>query len=138
MIGYTLGAFTMLRLGGFSFHINTAAYQELKRATEYKWAAQERFGQDDALQYTGPGKDSITLQGVILTAYRGGTGQVDRLRAIANQGRPQLLITGLGAVLGMWVIEKVEEGQGVFAAAGIPRKQEFTVTLRKYGNGIGI
>lgn len=138
MIGYTLGAFTMMRLGGFSFGINTAAYKDLKRVTEFKWAAQERFGQMDALQYTGPGQDSITLDGVVLTAYRGGTGQVERLRALGAQGRPQMLISGLGDILGMWVIESVGEGQGVFAAAGIPRRQEFSVKLRKYGNGLAI
>lgn len=138
MIGYTLGAFIMLRLGSFSFSINTAAYSELKRASEYKWAAQERFGQQDALQFTGPGQDSITLNGVVLTAFRGGTGQVQILRAVAAQGRPQMLISGLGDILGMWVIESVEEGQGVFAAAGIPRRQEFSVKLRKYSDGIAI
>lgn len=138
MIGYTLGALTMLRLGSFSFGINTAAYSALKRTSEYTWAAQARFGQFDALQYTGPGQDSITLDGVVLTAYRGGTGQVERLRGLASQGRPQMLISGLGDILGMWVIESVGEGQGVFAAAGIPRRQEFTVKIRKYGNGLAI
>lgn len=136
MIGYTLGAFTMMRLGSFSFSINTAAYQDLKRATEYKWAAQERFGQLDALQFTGPGEDSITLEGVILPAYRGGTGQVESLRALAATGQPQMLISGLGAMHGRWVIESVGEGQGVFAAAGIPRRQEFTLKLRKFDDGL--
>lgn len=138
MIGYTIAGFTMMRLGPFSFGINTAAYQDLKRTAEYKWPAQERFGQDDALQYTGPGAETITLSGVILTAYRGGTGQLNRLRALGATGQPQLLISGLGAIMGRWVIERVEEGQTVFAAAGHPRRQEFTVQLRKYANGFGI
>ncbi|AWM87380.1 phage tail protein [Microvirga sp. 17 mud 1-3] len=138
MIGYTIAGFTMMRLGNFSFGINTAAYQELRRDAEYKWPAQERFGQDDALQYTGPGQESITLSGVILTAYRGGAGQLNQLRSLAAQGRPQLLVSGLGAIMGRWVIERVSEGQTVFAAAGHPRRQEFTVQLRKYGNGFGI
>ena len=136
MIGYTIAGFTMMRLGSFSFGINTAAYNELRRTTEYKWPALERFGQDDALQYTGPGADTITLTGVILTAYRGGAGQLNRLRAIAATGQPQLLVSGLGAIMGRWVIERIDEGQAVFAAAGHPRRQEFTVQLRKYGGGV--
>ena len=132
MIGYTLIAFTMMRLGSFSFGINTAAYQDLKRTAEYKWPAQERYGQREVLQYTGPGSESITVSGVILTAYRGGTGQLNRLRQLAAQGQPQLLISGLGAIMGRWVIERVEEGQTTFAAAGHPRKQEFTVQLRRF------
>jgi len=136
MIGYTIAGFIMMRLGSFSFGINTAAYNELRRSTEYKWPAQERFGQYDALQFTGPGQDSITLSGVILTAYRGGTGQLDRLRSLAAQGRPQLLVSGLGSIMGRWVIERIDEGQTVFAAAGMPRRQEFTVQLRRYGGGL--
>lgn len=132
MIGYTLISFIMIRLGDFSFGINTAAYEDLKRSTEYKWPSQELFGQRDALQYTGIGGDTITLNGVILTAYRGGSGQLQRLRNLAAQGQPQFLITGLGQILGRWVIERVEEGQSVFAAAGHPRKQEFTVQLRRF------
>ncbi|WP_441228024.1 phage tail protein [Tardiphaga sp. 20_F10_N6_6] len=128
----------MLRLGSFTFSVNTAAYQELKRRTEYKWAAQERFGQLDALQYTGPGEDTITLNGVILPVYRGGFAQVDALRAIAATRQPQLLISGMGNVFGLWVITTVDEGQGVFAALGLPRKQEFTVSLRKFSDGIAI
>lgn len=138
MIGYTIAGFTMMRLGSFSFGINSAAYTELQRSAEYKWPSQERMGQHDALQYTGPGAETMTLTGVILTAYRGGAGQLNILRALASTGRPQILISGLGAIMGQWVIEGVDEGQSVFAAAGHPRRQEFTVKLRKYGNGIGI
>ena len=132
MIGYTIAGFVMMRLGSFSFGINTAAYDSLSRSAEYKWPAQERFSQHDALQYTGPGTETISLSGVILTAYRGGTGQLDILRRLASQGRPQLLVSGLGDVLGRWVIERVEETQTTFAAAGIPRRQDFTLQLRKY------
>ncbi|QOE32756.1 baseplate protein [Achromobacter phage Mano] len=138
MIGLSLGAITMMTLGGFRFGINTAAYQTLKRKTEYRWAAQDRFGRREALQYTGPGTDSITLEGAIFPAYRGGTGQVSNLRALAATGRPHMLIDGLGNILGQWVIESVDEGQGTFAAFGIPRKQEFTVQIRKFDDGFGI
>lgn len=132
MIGYTLAGLTMLRLGSFSFGINTAAYQRLCRSATYCWPVQERFCQPDALQYTGPGQESICLSGVILPAYRGGTGQLDRLRSLAATGQPQLMVSGLGAVMGRWVIENVDEEQSTFAAAGMPRRQEFTLKLRRY------
>lgn len=122
----------MMTLGGFQFGISTAAYQELRRKTEYRWPAQERFMQGEALQYVGPGADTITLPGVIYPGFRGGTGQLDAMRALAAQGTPHMLITGAGSVLGEWVVERIEEGQSVFAAAGAPRKQEFTMSLRKY------
>ena len=131
MIGYSLGASVMMQLGSFQFSITTAAYQELHRRTEHTWAAQDRFGKMPALQYTGPAGDTITLTGIIYTEWRGGTGQLDAMRRLAARGQPQLLVDGTGRLLGRWVIESVEEGQTVFAAAGRPRKQQFTIQLRK-------
>lgn len=122
----------MLTLGGFQFSIATAAYQELARITEYRWPALARFMQGDALQYVGPGPDFITLPGVIYPEWRGGDGQLSELRALAAQGLPLVLIDGAGAVLGRWVVERVEERQSVFAAEGKPRRQEFALGLRKF------
>lgn len=131
MIGYSLGASVMMQLGSFQFSIQTAAYQELRRRTEYNWPSQDRFGRMPALQFTGPGADTITLTGTIYGEYRGGTGQLNAMRSLAGRGRPQLLVDGFGKIMGRWVIESVEEGQTVFAVAGRPRKQEFTLQLRK-------
>ncbi len=131
MIGYSLGASVMLQLGSFQFSVNTAAYQELRRRTEYRWPSQDRFGKMPALQFTGPGGDSITLTGVIFTEYRGGTGQVERMRAQAGRGKPLLLVDGYGRIMGRWVVESIEETQSTFAAFGRPRKQQFTVQLSR-------
>ena len=131
MIGQSLGPTVMMQLGSFQFSITTAAYQELRRRTEYRWASQDRFGKMPALQFTGPGADAITLTGTIYTEFRGGTGQLEELRDLAALGLPQLLVDGSGRLLGRWVIEGVEEGQSVFAGQGVPRKQQFTITLRE-------
>lgn len=122
----------MLQLGAFQFGVNTAAYQSLKRSSEWKWPSQDRFGNPPALQYVGAGADSITLPGVIYPEWRGGNGQLDNLRALAEKGEPQKMIDGSGSILGDWVIERIEENQSVFAAGGSPRKQEFTIQLRRY------
>ena len=52
----------MMALGGYRFGVSTAAYRELTRAAEYRWAAQERLGRLPARQYLGPGSE---LSGVI-------------------------------------------------------------------------
>lgn len=126
------GGTVMMGLGNFQFGLSTAAYQELSRSTEYRWASQDRFGQHAALQNTGPGAETITLPGVIYPEFRGGLGQLDRMRELAGRGLPLTLITGTGRILGLFVIERVEERQSVFAAAGLARKVEFTLTLRLY------
>lgn len=121
----------MMRLGSFTFSLETAAYQEFQRTSEYIWAAQGRTGQDDALQSTGKGPDIITLPGVIIPEFRGGTGQLDALRALAGQQKPQTLIDGRGRVLGDWVVTSVEERGDVFSFQGVARRQQFTVKLRR-------
>lgn len=123
----------LLMLGGFKFSLNTAVFQELHRNTSYKWPAQERLGQYDALQFTGPGEDRMRLPGIIYPDWKGGTVQVGQLRALAFQGRPLKLISATGAIMGQWVIESVEEGQSFFKPDGTFRKQEFSVTIRKFG-----
>ena len=122
----------MLQLGDFQFSVSTAAYQTLKRSTEYRWAAQTRIGTHDALQTTGYGPDSITLPGVIYPEHRGGIGQLNTLRAIADRREPLLLASGLGDILGDWVIERIDEDQSTFANRGVPKKQKFTIKIRQH------
>jgi phage protein U len=125
----------MMQLGVYQFSVNTAAYQDLRRSSEYRWKNQERVGQLDALQYTGQGSDTITLSGVVFPGYKGGTGQLNAMRAQAGTGQPLLLVDGQGFIHGRWVIEKIDEQQAVFARAGVPRRQQFSLQLRKYDNG---
>ena len=82
----------------------------------------------------GPGDDRITLPGIVFPDWRGGTSQLDDLRALAAQGRPLRLIASTGEVLGLWVITAVDERQSVFKPDGSPRRQEFSVSIRKFGD----
>ena len=122
----------MMTLGTFVFSLPTLAYQQLQRSNEWRWPSQDRFGKGPVLQHVGQGAETITLPGVVYPEWRGGLGQLNTLRALAAEGKPQTMIDGAGNVLGRWVIERVEENQAVFADAGVPRKQEFTVQLRRY------
>lgn len=132
---YATGFMPQMILGGFLFSLNTAAFQEMNRETKYRWASQERFGAHEALQFLGPGEDSISLPGVIYPSYRGGTGQVQKMRDLAGKGQPLMLLDGYGNVFGRWVIESVDEKRSNFAALGQPKKQEFTLKLRHYDGG---
>jgi len=125
----------MMQLGSYQFGIDTAAYQEFSRSTEYRWPSQERVGQMDALQYTGPGSDSVTLTGLVFPEWNGGTGQLDDMRREASKGEPLIMVDGLGRIHGQWVIERVEETQSTFAQRGVARRQAFTLQIRKYDDG---
>lgn len=123
----------------FRFAIDTAAYQSLQRRTEWRWPAQERLWIDPARQFTGKGGDEITLEGVVLPAFRGGLGQIKALRELADAplrdasgARPLTLVTGYGDVLGEWVITGLEEEQPVIGPSGVPLEQRFRLTLAAY------
>ena len=124
----------MLALGrDYRFSVETAAYQTLERSTEYRWTQQERIGRRPASQFVGIGTDTITLEGYILPTYKGGLGQLGRMRDIAGRGEPQLLSDAQGKVHGRWCITQIDEGHSIFMTGMVPRKITFTITLQHYG-----
>lgn len=131
-LNYKIGAGVMMQLGGFQFGINTAAYQSLKRSTEYRWPTQDRFGLGPVSQFVGQGAETISLPGVVYTEWRGGLRQIAAMRAAAEKGEPLLMVDGRGNMMGRWVIDRVEEEQSVFADAGVARRQDFTLQLHRY------
>lgn len=126
----------MMALGPYRFSIDAAAYQQLMRTTAYRWPAQERIGRRPALQFVGVGTETISLSGVIYPHYSGGLEQVESMRAIAAQGKPQQLVDGRGKIWGLWCIERIEETRTVFFANGDPRKMEFRLALSNYGEDL--
>ena len=130
----------MMRLGNYTFAVSTAAYNELVRSSEYRWKEVERVGRAPALQFMGPGADTVKLTGVIFPHYgvlggrTVGMGQPNQMRAQADRGDPLMLVTGLGSVLGYWCVTAIEEGQTVFMVDGGARKQTFEISMKKYGD----
>ena len=124
---------TLLALGDFRFSVDTAAYRELLRVTEYRWPSQSRLGRRPARQFVGAGDDTVTLRGVIYPHHRGGLGQLDAMRAEAGQGEPLRLVSGDGRVLDRWVVTRVEETQPEHWSDGTPRRQDFALELAFYG-----
>lgn len=123
----------MMALGAFRFGVLGGSYQEATRKASYRWETQDRLGRAPAQQFLGPGTEDITLKGVIYPHYRGGLRQVEAMRAIASTGVPLMLVDGLGWVWQRWVITEVTEVKSVLFADGTPRKIEFSVALRSYG-----
>ena len=126
----------MMQLGLYQFAIDSATYQKFTRSTEYRWARQARIGSNDALQFTGLGPDVIDLDGVVYPHFRGGLNQINKMRTQASVGIRLPLVSGIGKVLGLWVIEAVTEGQEIFAAQGIPHRQNFTMRMARYDGGL--
>ncbi|MHC8343354.1 phage tail protein [Pseudomonas sp. RT6P73] len=118
----------------YFFNLDTAAFDELRRSTEFRWASQERLSRRPAQQGVGMGDEKITLKGAIFPGFKGGLKQLDTLRALGAQLKPLTLTTGYGDALGTWCLKSVEEEQSALMQGGIPRKQGFTLEFVRYGD----
>jgi len=127
---------TMISLGEFRFAIDTAAYERLALSQSWRWPEQQRLGRDPALQFVGADAAEIELEGVIYPQFRGGLGQVERLRQLADEGKPLMLVDGLGRVWGKWVILKVSDTRTVLMDDGQARRIDFRLTLKAYGEDV--
>jgi phage protein U len=118
----------------YFFNLDTAAFDELRRSTEFRWASQERLSRRPAQQAVGMGDEKITLKGAIIPGLKGGLKQLDTLRTLGAQLQPLTLTTGYGDVLGTWCLKSIEEEQSALMQGGIPRKQGFTLEFVRYGD----
>ena len=118
----------------FYFNLDTAAFDELRRQTEFRWASQERLSRRPAQQAVGMGEEKLSRKGAIFPTFKGGLKQLDTLRTIGAQMLPLNLTTGYGVVLGTWCLRSLEEEQGALLAGGIPRKQTSSLEFTRYGD----
>lgn len=118
----------------YYFNLDTAAFDELTRSTEFRWASQERLTRRPAQQAVGMGDEKLTLKGTIYPGFKGGLKQLDTLRTIGGRLQPLTLTTGYGEVIGTWCLKSINEEQGALMHGGIPRKQVFTLEFTRYGD----
>ncbi|MGH8381035.1 phage tail protein [Pseudomonas sp.] len=121
---------------GYYFNLDTAAFEELRRQTSFRWVGQERLTRSAAQQAVSLGEEKINIRGAIFPALKGGLGQLQTLRSIGRLLRPLSLITGYGEVLGNWCLTGIDEEQSYLLAGGIPRKQAFTLEFVSYGDDL--
>jgi len=117
----------------FYFGLSTAAFDTLKRQASFNVGVQERLGRPEALQAVSQGSESITLSGVVFASLAG-IGQIKRLRQIGLAMNPLELVTGYGETLGRWYLTSISEDQANLLADGVPRRQDFTVEFKRYGD----
>ncbi|PKA32546.1 hypothetical protein CWR41_22760 [Cedecea lapagei] len=94
----------------------------------------------------GQAVPSITFSGEVYTDNRRisispeewvvGTRPVRELSELGDVQAPQLLISGIGEILGYWVVTDFSDTADRFLMAGIPKHQQFTMTIKYYGDNI--
>ncbi len=126
------GTQKMATIGMFVFGLDTLAYQELERRTDWRWAATPRFGARDALQFTGPGVDKITLNGVLVPEVAGSYSDIEKLREMGDTGEVQDVVLGDGTVVGQYVIMAVDDRAQNILQGGRARRYDFAVDLLRH------
>lgn len=125
----------MMTLGMFVFGMQTLAYQEFQRQTDWRHSSKARIGARPARQFIGPGDDLITLPGVLLPELVGKTLSLDALRIMADTGKAWPLIEGTGRIYGIYVIESMSETKTLFFRDGAARRIEFSLKLARVDEG---
>lgn len=121
----------MMSLGMFVFGLDTVAYQNFQRQTSWKHPGSSRIDARDAHQYTGPGDDTVTLDGWIAPEFNGTIAALDDLREMADAGDAYVLVEGTGRLYGVYVITSLKETKTIFFKDGDPRRIEFSLDLKR-------
>jgi len=118
-------------LGLFVFDLASLPFNELGRKRDWRHARSERVGARDALQFTGPGQDRVSLQGSIVPGVAGSSVSIETLADMAAQGGVHQLADGTGRVFGGFVIQTLDTRGKHIMDGGVPRWVDFTIELER-------
>jgi Phage protein U len=122
----------LMTLGEIRFSVTEGAYQGLNRTLEMNVARLARAGRQAARQILGE-DETVDIEGTCYPGQRHARDRVESFRNLARTREPQLLTDGTGAVWGLFVLERVEERGSVIGPAGIPLRQDFRLSLGRFG-----
>lgn len=121
----------LMSFGQFVFGMDTLAYQELQRQTQWKHRSNSRVGARDGRQYLGPGDDTFTISGVLMPDLAGTPAALDELRRMGDTGDAYVLVDGAGTVHGAYLLEGVTQNSSYIAKDGTGRRIEFSISLTR-------
>ena len=129
----------LIQLGTFQFQIATAAYDALTRTTQAIWARLPILGSHEKLQAVRNENDTIQLVGTVFPQHavmhggRGRTETLDELRDMTKALVPYRITAADGQTWGFWIIEELLNKDSRWIRDGTPRRQDFRLQLRYYG-----
>ena len=119
----------LMSLGMFPFHVPTLAFDELQRRADWRHARTPRVGARDAVQYVGPGDETVSISGTAYAELSKGVASLDELRDMAGTGEAWPLVDGAGRVFGDFVITGIDERHKFLFEDGTARKIDFGIDL---------
>lgn len=119
----------LMSLGMFPFHLPTLAHDELQRRADWRHARNPRIGARDAVQFVGPGDETISISGTAYAELSQGRASLDDLREMADSGETWPLVDGAGRVFGSFTIQAIDERHKYLFDDGTPRRIDFAIDL---------
>lgn len=129
---------TPIALGGFAFEALGFGMGELTRDLQTPWSELETAMRFDALHWTGPKSDSVTIKGVLFPEEFGGEESLAGIAAAAKSGMPMMLVTGAGDIGGLFVVTSVSQDWSYIDANGAPRRDAYAIQMKRYEDGLGL
>jgi len=127
-----------MALGPFMFHSHGFGYTDVSRKLDTTWAEIETAGRLNALQWTGPRSEVVTINGVLFPAEWGGTGTLEGVRLAAKNGIPLMLVSLGGKVFGSHAIQKIDEDRAFHDRTGAPGRNAYSIEVRRIGSGFSL
>jgi phage protein U len=124
-----------MALGPFVFQAHGFGFTGLQRKLDTSWAELETVGRMNALQWTGPRSEAVTVSGVLFPLEFGGQRSLEGIRLAAVNGVPLMLVSLGGAVFGRYAVQGVEEDRAFHDRRGAPRRNAYSLQLRKLTGG---
>lgn len=127
-----------MALGPFMFRAHGFGYSDVGRNLNTPWAELKTVGRPDALQWTGPTSETVKISGVLFPEEFGGLGTLEGLRLAARNGIPLFLVSLGGGIFGRQAIQRIEEERKYHTRRGLPRKNSYSIEVRKLGSGLSL
>lgn len=120
-----------LALGPFLFRAHGFGYVGLGRKLDTTWAELETAGRLNALQWTGPRSEVVTISGVLFPKEFGGSATLEGIRLAAKSGVSLMLVSMAGKVFGKHALQKVDEDRSFHDRYGTPARNAYTLELKR-------
>lgn len=127
-----------MALGPFMFRAHGFGYTGVGRKLDTTWAEIETAGRLNALQWTGPRSEVVTINGVLFPQEFGGAATLEGVRLAAKSGMPLMLVSLGGKVFGSHAVQKVDEDRAFHDHNGAPGRNAFTIEVKRIGAGFSL
>lgn len=122
-----------MALGPFMFRAHGFGYTDVNRTLDTAWAEIETVGRLNALQWTGPRSETMTINGVLFPKEWGGMATLEGVRLAAKNGVPLMMVSLGGMVFGSHAIQKVDEDRAFHDRLGTPGRNAYSIEVKRIG-----